>query len=53
MLNAKAKLESGDHVVELTMNIPDLIAELGELHQKGVLSDAEFSQKKAELLAKL
>ena len=53
MLNAKAKLESGDHVVELTMNIPELIDELGELHKKGVLTDAEFSKKKAELLAKL
>jgi hypothetical protein len=35
------------------MDIPALIAELGKLHQQGVLTDTEFNQKKAELLAKL
>ena len=53
MLNAKAKLEGGEHLVEMVMNIPELIAELGELHKQGVLTEAEFSKKKAELLAKL
>jgi hypothetical protein len=33
--------------------IPDLIAELAELHQQGVLSQEEFETKKRELLARL
>lgn len=34
-------------------SIPDQIAALSELHQRGVLSDAEFNQKKAELLDRM
>jgi hypothetical protein len=34
-------------------DIPDLIAELAELHQKGILSDEEFQAKKNELLDRL
>ena len=52
MLNAKAKINKDDLPPE-RMDIPGLIAELGSLHQQGVLTEAEFSQKKAELLAKL
>jgi len=33
--------------------IPDLIAELDELRQKGIISEEEFQTKKAELLARL
>ena len=52
MLNAKASMEN-DGLGADAMDIPALIAELGKLHQQGVLTDAEFNQKKAELLAKL
>ena len=34
-------------------DIPDLIAELAELHQQGTISDEEFQTKKTELLARL
>ena len=34
-------------------NVPQLIAQLDELHKRGVLTDVEFSQKKTELLAKI
>jgi hypothetical protein len=34
-------------------NIPELIAELENLRQRGVLTEAEFQAKKAQLLAKL
>ena len=34
-------------------DIPALIAQLGKLHEQGVLTDAEFASKKAELLTKL
>lgn len=34
-------------------DIPELIAELDELRKKGILSDAEFDAKKAELLKQL
>ena len=34
-------------------DIPDLIAELAELHQQGIISDEEFQTKKTELLARL
>jgi len=52
MLNAKAKLDNGE-IGTGAVDIPKLIAELGNLHEQGTLTDAEFSQKKAELLAKL
>lgn len=34
-------------------SIPEQIEKLSELHQRGVLSDAEFQQKKAELLGRM
>ena len=34
-------------------NIPDLIVELDELRQKGIISEEEFQAKKTELLARL
>ena len=34
-------------------NIPAQIDQLSELHQRGVLSDAEFARKKAELLERM
>ncbi len=52
MLNAKAKMDK-DETVSDAMDIPRLITELSKLHEQGTLTDAEFSQKKAELLAKL
>ncbi|MEU4392540.1 PH domain-containing protein [Kribbella sp. NPDC023855] len=36
-----------------TPELLELLAKLGELHQAGVLTDAEFTAKKAELLARL
>jgi hypothetical protein len=34
-------------------DVPELIAELDELRQKGVITDAEFEEKKQQLLAKM
>jgi uncharacterized membrane protein YdbT with pleckstrin-like domain len=34
-------------------HIPDLIAELDELRHKGIITDAEFQEKKKQLLAKI
>lgn len=63
MLNAKTKLESEAIVVAAAPgvaaaggaapDIPALIAQLDALRKQGVLTDAEFEQKKAQLLAKL
>jgi uncharacterized membrane protein YdbT with pleckstrin-like domain len=36
-----------------TGDIPELIAELDELRQKGIISDREFQEKKAELLSRI
>ena len=52
MLNAKANMDHDDEGAE-AMDIPKLIAELGKLREQGVLTEAEFNTKKAELLAKL
>jgi uncharacterized membrane protein YdbT with pleckstrin-like domain len=52
MLNAKAKIDKDDGAAP-ALDIPRLITELKKLHEQGVLTDAEFSQKKAELLAKI
>jgi len=54
MLNAKAELEHIDvGRVQPSPDIPGLIAQLDSLRQQGVLTEAEFQQKKAELLAKM
>lgn len=54
MLNAKAQLEHGDIARAYPApDIPGMIAELDVLRQQGVLTEAEFQQKKAELLAKM
>lgn len=34
-------------------SVPELIAELDELRQKGVITDAEFAEKKQQLLARI
>jgi hypothetical protein len=39
--------------VQHAENIPALIAELDELRKKGIVTEAEFQKKKAELLAKI
>ena len=58
MLNAKENL--GQDEVRLAMSavpkqgdIPDMIAQLDQLRQRGVLTEDEFARKKADLLAKM
>jgi hypothetical protein len=61
MLNAKENLHgeqedesiAGLSVAHGKADIPDLIAELDGLRQKGIISDAEFQVKKQELLGRL
>ena len=56
MLNAKEELgfaEMGGTPRPAEEDIPSLIARLDELRKKGILSEAEFQKKKAELLAKI
>ncbi len=53
MLNAKEKLEHGDLEIPQQESIPQLIAQLDTLRQQGILTNEEFQQKKAELLAKI
>src|SRR6266545_6052364 len=53
MLNAKERLgfdnESGREGHAGTADIPSLIARLDDLRKKGIISEGEFQQKKAEL----
>ena len=56
MINAKEKLEHGASQPgpERPARSPaDLIGQLDELRQHGVLTEAEFQTKKAELLKKI
>jgi hypothetical protein len=65
MLNAKSHLEmeqagaflekvNDAELPEVDSNeIPALIERLGDLHEKGILTEDEFQKKKSELLAKL
>ena len=55
MLNAKEKLgfEDTGFRPQLEEDIPTLIAKLDGLRKQGVISEAEFQKKKAELLAKM
>lgn len=58
MLNAKEKLEHGESRpasarAATAPNPADLLAQLDELRKHGVLTEEEFQQKKAKLLAKI
>lgn len=55
MLNAKEKLgyEGTSIQAQRSDDIPAQIAELDELRKKGIVTEAEFQKKKAELLAKM
>lgn len=56
MLNAKEKMGfegTATHAQPTEKNIPALIAELDELRKKGIVTEAEFQAKKAELLKKM
>jgi hypothetical protein len=57
MLNAKERLGGEPSVARATAGaearISDLLIELAELRQKGILSEEEFQAKKKELLARL
>ncbi len=55
MLNAKERLHASTRIPSESeeASITDLIAELDDLRQKGVLTEEEFQAKKAELLARL
>ncbi len=55
MLNAKERLglEEIGLAAHVTEDIPTMIEKLDVLRKRGVLSEAEFQQKKAELLAKM
>lgn len=55
MLNAKERLgfEEMGMAVHAIEDIPSMIEKLDSLRRRGILSEAEFQQKKAELLAKM
>lgn len=55
MLNAKEKLEQGQGRSgrRVETGVVDMIAQLDSLRKNGVLTDEEFQQKKAQLLAKI
>jgi uncharacterized membrane protein YdbT with pleckstrin-like domain len=64
MLNAKEEMGTLDSFEDrakrvlttsppTTGDIPELIAELDELRRKGVITEAEFQQKKTELMAEM
>ena len=56
MLDAKARLgeEYGEQMREVTdRDVPKLIEELDALRKKGLITEAEFNEKKASLLSQL
>lgn len=53
MLNAKERLEHGEEELSKQESIPHLIAQLETLRQQGILTNEEFQQKKAKLLAEI
>lgn len=55
MLNAKERMgfDETNHDARPQTDIPTLIARLDDLRKKGILSEAEFQEKKAELLGKM
>lgn len=56
MLNAKERLGFDNEAGlerHATLDIPSMIARLDDLRKRGIITETEFQQKKAELLAKL
>jgi uncharacterized membrane protein YdbT with pleckstrin-like domain len=53
MVNAKAQLEAGGEIKAAGSDVPALISQLDGLRQKGVITEQEFQEKKAKLMAKL
>jgi uncharacterized membrane protein YdbT with pleckstrin-like domain len=53
MLNAKSELGFSEVGVQPEEDIPTLIAKLDGLRRQGIITEAEFQKKKAELLAKM
>jgi hypothetical protein len=56
LVNAKAKLEgltSAGPAPSAGSDVPGLLSQLDALRQKGIITDAEFQEKKAKLLAKM
>jgi hypothetical protein len=53
MLNAKEDLIQGERDPQQTDDIFELIASLDRLREMEILSEQEFSRKKADLLARL
>lgn len=57
MLNAKEHLgfenEVGGQAIQAVHDIPSMIAGLDDLRKRGIISEQEFQEKKAELLAKM
>lgn len=45
--------ESASHLSMLADLIIEQIRKLGELHERGILTDEEFAMKKTELLGRL
>jgi uncharacterized membrane protein YdbT with pleckstrin-like domain len=52
MLNAKEQLDRGEYDAE-EEDVPSLIRQLAKLRDEGILTEAEFEAKKAELLAEV
>lgn len=55
MLDAKERMGGGEDVArpQGRQDVPAMLAELDDLRRKGVLTEQEFQQKKAKLLARL
>jgi len=53
MLNAKEQLEQGDDLPQSNLDVVEVIASLDRLRELGILSEAEFTQKKTEILGDL
>jgi hypothetical protein len=53
MLNAKEQLEQGEDLPQSNLDVEGVIASLDRLHELGILSKEEFTQKKTEVLNEL
>jgi uncharacterized membrane protein YdbT with pleckstrin-like domain len=53
LVNAKAQLEGVAGGPASGSDVPALLSQLDALRQKGVITDAEFQEKKAKLMAKI
>jgi uncharacterized membrane protein YdbT with pleckstrin-like domain len=53
MMNAKEQMNDESSPIQVSTGVPAMIEQMDQLRRRGIITDAEFQEKKRELLSKL